>query len=87
MKEKRELMRTLSAIAFYLVDLNLYLDTHPNDVNAMMLFNQYREKYLTLVAEYERKYGPLMAINGVKDNKWKWINDPWPWEFSANMEV
>ena len=87
MNEKSSLLRSLSAIRFSLVDLNLFLNTHPNDMAALALFKQYKEKYLMLAAEYERKYGPLMAINGAVDNKWKWVKDPWPWEYSANTEV
>ena len=81
------MIRELSALAFALYDLQLFLDTHPNDVNAITLYNQYRQKYLALVAEYERRYGPLTALNGAADNQWKWIRSPWPWEYGANMEV
>jgi spore coat protein JB len=52
-----------------------------------MLFNQYKQKYMVLSAEYERTYGPLTAMNGASDNTWKWIKDPWPWEYDANVGV
>jgi spore coat protein JB len=87
MNEKNMLMRNLAAISFSLLDLHLYLNTHPNDVNAIMLFNQYKQKYMVLSAEYERTYGPLTAMNGASDNTWKWIKDPWPWEYDANVGV
>lgn len=87
MSEKNMLLRTISAIGFYLYELQLFLNTHPNNAEAIALFTQYRQKYLTAVADFERKYGPLSAVNGVSDSKWKWIRGPWPWEYSANAEV
>ena len=87
MNEKGKLLRDLSALAFSLYDLQLFLDTHPEDGNAIALFNQYRQKYMETAAEYESKFGPITAMNGVQDNSWKWIKSPWPWEYNANMEV
>lgn len=86
MNERNMMLRNLSAIAFCMYDLQLFLNTHPTDANAIMLFSQYRQKYLAAAAEYERRYGPLTAVNGVSDNKWKWVRGPWPWEYDANTE-
>lgn len=87
MNERNRMLRNLSAIAFCMYDLQLFLNTHPSDANAIMLFSQYRQKYRTAAAEYERKYGPLTAENGVVDNSWRWVRGPWPWEYDANTEV
>lgn len=87
MTDKNELLMAIDELGFSMGDLQLYLDTHPDDMKAIMLFNQYRQKYLVVLEEYERTYGPMTAINGVSGNTWKWVNDPWPWEYSANMEV
>lgn len=87
MNERNVLLRNLSALAFSMYDLHLFLDTHPYDMNAIALFTQYKQKYLILRTEYERRYGPLSALEGVSDNQWKWIHSPWPWEYSANTEV
>lgn len=87
MSEKSMLLRNLSAIAFSLYDLHLFLNTHPYDTNAIKLFTQLKQKYMVVAAEYERRYGPLTAANGVSGSKWKWVNSPWPWEYSFNSEV
>jgi spore coat protein JB len=84
MNEKNSLLRNLGAISFTMYDLHLYLDTHPYDAAALSLYNRYKQKYLILVAEYERNYGPLTAVNAAVGDKWQWINDPWPWEYAAN---
>lgn len=87
MNDHTSLMRSLSAVAFSMYDLQLFLDTHPENTNAMALFEQYRQKYLELAAEYEKRFGPLTAMNGVSDRQWKWIHSPWPWEYNANLEA
>lgn len=87
MNEKNTLLKELSALHFSLIDLNLYLNTHPFDTKALALFTQYRQKYMELKEEYERMYGPLSAMNGVQGNAWKWVLEPWPWEYAANVEV
>jgi spore coat protein JB len=87
MNEKHTLLRDLSAVGFCMIDLQLYLDTHPTDASALSLYNQYHQKHMALMTEYERKYGPLMAHNGASSNYWLWIKDPWPWEYEANVEV
>ena len=84
MNEKNALLRTLSALAFSMFDLHLFLNTHPDDAGALAMYSQYQQKYLAAAAEFERKYGPLTAMNGISDNQWKWIRSPWPWEYGFN---
>ena len=78
--DKMALMRQIQAYSFAVLEVGLYLNTHPNDAEAMA----YYEKYNTLLREsteaYECKFGPL-TMRGVKGDTWSWINDPWPWEF------
>lgn len=87
MNERTSLMRSLSAVSFSMYDLQLFLDTHPENMNAMMLFEQYKQKYQELSAEYEKRFGPLTAMNGVSDYQWKWIHSPWPWEYNSSLEA
>lgn len=61
-------------------DINLYLDTHPDDANAIMLYKRYLDKEKQLTSEFEKKYGPIELSDGMFDmSKWSWINEPWPW--------
>ncbi len=84
MKDRGTLLRKIGAASFGMTDIQLYLDTHPNDTKALALYDNYREKYVTLVGEFGRKYGPLTAINGDYGGRWQWVDDPWPWEYEAN---
>ena len=81
--EEQSLLRKISSAQFAAWELHLFLDTHPNNSEARKKYNEYVEKTAMLVKEYEDKYGPLRASNQNMD-KWKWVNDPWPWETEGN---
>jgi spore coat protein JB len=85
MNEKQMLYKQIRGIQFSMYDLRLYLDTHPTDATAIALFNKYKMKNDTLVAEFERLYGPFNTNYDTSDNMWQWIKDPWPWEFTAEV--
>ena len=67
-------------LKFSVNDLALYLDTHPNDRNALNLHNQYSQNLRNLTNQYQKKFGPLTIE--CPCNKWRWIDLPWPWERS-----
>lgn len=75
----QQLLREIQAVNFALIDLNLYLNTHPMDEQALQLHNEYVEKYKMLVQEYEELYGMLTPTE-TSSFPWEWINEPWPWE-------
>ena len=74
------LLRALQMYDFYLVDLNLYLDTHPNCEIALKKFKEITEKRNQAYNTYINKYGPLKATDNINDNYFSWVNNPWPWE-------
>ena len=83
-KRKAELLKEIMALEFSLVDLNLYLDTHPEDERALMVFEQYSRKLKSLRGRYEKEYAPLTALEA-GNRSWNWIEDPWPWEIDYEM--
>ena len=62
-----------------MIDLGLYLDTHPSDSEAIELFNDYKNECNSLKKAYEEKFGPL-TMGTTNQNCWNWTQDPWPWE-------
>jgi len=75
------LMEDLQAIDFVLVELNLYLDTHPDDIEAVKQFNTFAQQSQTLRRTIEEKYGPLMgAGKSYSTFPWAWADPPWPWQ-------
>lgn len=83
-KERLELLKEIIALEFSAVDLNLYLDTHPKDEKALMIFDQYCCKLEALIEKYENDYEPLTACD-TGNRHWKWIDEPWPWEIDYEM--
>lgn len=83
MNDKERLLREIAQVDFAMWELHIYLDTHPNDMTAMALHNANEKKLAVLVAEYTSKYGPLNTKGVTKDNRWLWISDPWPWDYSS----
>lgn len=79
MNEREILMRKIATYDFTLVELNLYLDTHPKDSEAHRKLIEYENKSRELRSEYEEKYGPIIFANS-PDNRMKWIKSPWPWD-------
>jgi len=67
---------------FVALELNLYLDTHPCDKDALNDFDCAVERLKTYVNSYEEQYGPLVnfGMDGYAKGTWKWANSPWPWE-------
>ncbi len=76
-----ELMCELQAVDFVLVDLMLYLDTHPQDMQAIQQFNQMAQVRQQLKHEVEKIYGPLQQYgNSYSGYPWNWNDSPWPWQ-------
>lgn len=81
-KEQYDLLREIMQVGFVVVELQLYLDTHPNDRQALRLYNESAMCYHRLIMEYQRKYGMLMAHSPDGTEEWRWIGSPWPWEIN-----
>ena len=71
---------------FAIQELGLYLDTHPNDMEALDLFNEYVEQYSAAMQQYEQKHGPMNQMAAGLNGRYEWTDGPWPWEFEANKE-
>ena len=77
--KKEELYLQLSRVSFAMHEMNLYLDVYPDDVQAIGLYNQYKEEADRLEKEYESRYGKICV--GINENyNWDWVKSPWPWE-------
>lgn len=71
----------LQTLDFVLVELTLYLDTHPNDMQALQQFNQFAQKRQEAAAAFELKFGPLLQFgHSFSQYPWQWIQTPWPWQ-------
>ena len=75
---REEMRKKIKCLQFAIIELALYLDTHPDDEKALCLHNKYCKEFKELKDKYQKVYGPL-TIN-YPCNKWRWLEEPWPWE-------
>lgn len=80
MNEQEKLLRQLSGAMFAALEMQLYLDTHKNDKEALKSFREYTAQATKLKSEYEQKFGPITADDLYGDTSFEWTNAPWPWE-------
>ena len=83
-RDRLDMLKEIMAIDFSMIELNLYLDTHPVDQRALAIFNEYKARIKALKNEYEKKYAPLTFYDAGKC-PWEWIDEPWPWEINYEM--
>ena len=76
----------LQTLAFVIQELALYLDTHAEDHEALDLYRSYQKLYHQCMMEYANQCGPLNHRTPT-DGAYRWLDDPWPWEFAANKEA
>lgn len=79
-------LHELQALSFAIVELGMYLDTHPEDDDAFALFRKYVALYDEGVARYEEAYGPMTQRCAGKQGSYNWLTAPWPWEYAAGKE-
>ena len=75
---RREMMNQIQSLNFAIIELGLYLDTHPDDQKALCLHNKYCKELDELEEQYQKVFGPLTIK--FPCNKWRWLEEPWPWE-------
>lgn len=80
-RRREELRRQIDELQFVALELNLFLDTHPNDKQALRDYAQVSQSLMRVVDIYQRTYGPLFGSGfGPSGYPWQWIEEPWPWE-------
>ncbi|MCL1844153.1 MAG: spore coat protein CotJB [Defluviitaleaceae bacterium] len=84
--ERDSLLKQLTALDFMATDLQLYLNTHPADTEALNIYTNTTENARTVRAAYEKQFGPLTADANNADT-WQWINEPWPWQADFNFRL
>ena len=76
----------LQTMAFAIQELALYLDTHRDDKEALELYRTFQKMYAQGRETYEKECGPLNHMS-CAEGEYKWLDEPWPWEYAKNREV
>ena len=80
--EREEMLMKIRELNFAVIELGLYLNTHPEDQKALCLHRKYTKELKELMDKYQKVYGPLSIYYSC--NKWRWLEEPWPWERGNN---
>ena len=76
----------LQTMAFVIQEMALYLDTHRDDQEALEVYQNFQKIYQQGREAYEKECGPLNHMS-MTSGEYKWLDDPWPWEYAKNREV
>lgn len=80
--DKCKMMRKIQELDFAIIDLNLFLDTHPQCREAIDLFKELSATCKSLKNDYQSRYGPLFVHNSSNSEYFEWVDkcEKWPWE-------
>ena len=70
-------------LEFVMVELNLFLDSHPDNAEALAYYKQVRDEHAALSLELAENGMPLTA-GASATAQWDWVMSPWPWEQACN---
>lgn len=76
----------LQTLAFVIQELALYLDTHRDDQEALELYQTYQKIYHKGMMSYSKECRPLNHGTPT-EGPYRWLEDPWPWEYCGNKEA
>ena len=78
------LLYDLQKLDFTIYELVLYLDAYPECEQALSMYNHLVCQRAEVVAEYERKCGPIGILGNKSTTSWDWVKGSLPWEYGAN---
>ena len=79
-------MGEVMSLCFAAHELQLYLDTHPQDSEAFALLKNLLELAEEAKRRYVAKYGPLTPDDLQRSERFDWLEDPWPWVYRQKGE-
>ena len=74
---RQNVLALIDIYSFIITDLNLFLDTHPNNERAKTLILTFKTELEKLKDYYNVNFTPL-TINCISNESY--ITGPWPWE-------
>lgn len=79
---KAQLLQYIDEVSFGAYDTMLYLDTHPEDPDAIRFFQECSKKRKMAMKAYAEHYGPLnfSQVARCDMGSLQWVSQPWPWE-------
>ena len=86
--DRKALLNQVTVLDFMATDLQLYLNTHPQDRAALKMYNDTLSRAQAARRQYEQHFGPLVGARSASSpNRWNWSDTPWPWQADFNYEL
>ena len=76
---KQSLMKQINEASFAMDEAVLFLDTHPDNFDALQYYRNAVSMRNEALDAYKRQFGPLL-VDDVTGNTWDWVTEKWPWE-------
>lgn len=77
---KEDLKKLIQTTNFALVDLALYLDTHPKCPCGLATYHEYHRTLMMALKIYESRFEPLTIYGVYNEKRFDWKDEPWPWQ-------
>lgn len=77
---KKDLMSLIQKTSFVMLDLALFLDTHPDSSCALEKYHEQHKIFNKAVSIFQKRFEPLTIMGVYDENFWTWGNEPWPWQ-------
>ena len=80
MNEREVLLKRVQVCDFALNDAALFLDTHPDNTDALAFYKKHLTMREKAIEDYTAKFGPLTKADYDGGSHWTWVDNPWPWQ-------
>ena len=81
-KTRKELDMAITKVSFAMDDTRLYLDTHPECMEALEYFKKLQMIRHGLIKEYTERFGTIYSYNIGDSDNWNWNYGEYPWTSS-----
>lgn len=83
-----EILNALTSLDFMSLDMALYLDTHPLDEDAILIYNDTLKQACIAREIYEENFGPICSFRSPSSSThFGWIDEPNPYETCFNYSL
>ena len=75
-----QLLKKISELEFAITELNLYLDTHPDNKEALEMLTKLSATLKSTMYDYNAKCPPLCVADVSNNVPFEWVQGKWPWQ-------
>lgn len=87
MDDRAKALLRVQTTGFAIDEAALFLDTHPQDKQALDFYHKTIEEYNRAVENYVSNFGPINVNQVRSHDTWSWTRGCMPWEAECNVEI